>query len=100
MHNKTVSLIVTIALVVVALGFAVLGFLEAPNSQIAPMVIAAFMLVSAAAFVGLAALGLTRDTPWQRFLGVAAVLGALYMMAMAAVFFNALSRITTEFLPR
>lgn len=97
MNKKTVFLIVTVVLLLIALGFAVLGFMQAPNSEVTPATIATYMLISAAAFAGLAVLGLTQDTTWQRFLGVAAVLATLYMAAMAAVFFNTLSQITTSF---
>lgn len=97
MRKETLITVASITLLVVALVFALLGFMQAPNSQVAPGAVAAFMLISAAAFAGLAVLGLRGERVWQRFLGVAAVTGALYMVVMALLFFNALSAVQLNF---
>ncbi|HEC23776.1 MAG TPA: hypothetical protein ENI95_12760 [Chloroflexi bacterium] len=88
-----VSTLVTIVLVVVGLVFAALGFASAPNSEISPAVVSTYMLTSAAFFAILAVQGLSRQKVWQRFLGVAAIAAALYMIVMAILFFQALRAI-------
>jgi O-antigen/teichoic acid export membrane protein len=88
-----VSTIISIGLLILALVFAVLGFLNAPNSEISPAAIATFMFTSAALFGILAVRGLRRQETWQRFLGVAAATAALYMVAMAILFFQVLNSV-------
>jgi Mg2+/citrate symporter len=78
---------------VVTLGFAVVGFLNAPNSRVSPTMITIFMMISSAMFAILAVRGLSRKEMWQRFLGVVAVTAAVYMVVFAILFFSVLSKI-------
>lgn len=95
--GKTISTVVTIVLVILALTFALLGFLNAPNSEVTAGAVMAYMLLSAATFAGLAAFGLTRSPVWQRAVGAGAVVCALYMVVMAVLFFRVLSAVELPF---
>jgi drug/metabolite transporter (DMT)-like permease len=88
-----ISTLVTVILLVLGLVFALLGFINAPNSQVSPAAVSSYMLIAAAFFAALAVQGLRRKRTWQRFLGVAAVAAALYMIGMAILYFTALRTI-------
>jgi drug/metabolite transporter (DMT)-like permease len=90
MDNERVMTIVIVTLAVTALLFAVLGFAQAPNSQVSPATVSTFMLISAGLFGVLGVLALRRPKTWLRFLGVAAITGAIYMAVMAFLYFQAL----------
>ena len=93
----TISTVVTVVLLLLALTFALLGFLNAPDSEVSPGTVATYMVASAVLFVGLAAFGLTRSRPWQRAIGAGAAVGAIYMVVMAVLFFRALSAVEMPF---
>jgi Mg2+/citrate symporter len=93
MKQIRVSTVVTLILLITALGFAVVGFLNAPNSRVSPTMITIFMMISSAMFAILAVRGLSRKEMWQRFLGVVAVTAAVYMVVFAILFFSVLSKI-------
>lgn len=97
LENEAVATVITVALLVVALAFALLGFLQAPNSAVAPGTVSAYMLVSAGAFAVLAVFALRRQRMWQRFLGVAAAAAGVYILVMAILFYRALNLIETGF---
>jgi hypothetical protein len=88
-----ISTLVTVILLVLGLVFALLGFINAPNSLVSPAAVSSYMLLSAAFFGVLAVQGLRRKQNWQRFLGVAAVAATLYMVGMAILYFTALRTI-------
>jgi drug/metabolite transporter (DMT)-like permease len=90
MDNERTVTIVIVTLGVTGLLFAVLGFVQAPNSEVSPASVSAFMLVSSGLFGVLGVLALRRPKTWLRFLGVAAITGAVYMAVMAFLFFQAL----------
>lgn len=90
MDNERTMTIVIVTLGVTALLFAVLGFVQAPNSEVSPASVSAFMLVSSGLFGVLGVLALRRPKTWLRFLGVAAITGAIYMAVMAFLYFQAL----------
>lgn len=88
-----ISTLVTVILLVLGLVFALLGFMNAPNSQVSPAAVSSYMLIAAAFFAALAVQGLRRKRTWQRFMGVAAVAATLYMISMALLYFTALRTI-------
>lgn len=90
MEKERAASVGIITLAIAALLFALLGFTQAPNSQVAPATVSAFMLVSAGMFGVLGVLALRRPKTWLRFLGVAAITGAVYMAVMAFLYFQAL----------
>ncbi len=88
-----ISTLITVVLLVLGLVFALLGFINAPNSQVSAAAVSSYMLISAAFFAVLAVQGLRRKLTWQRFLGIAAVAATLYMIGMAILYFTALRTI-------
>ncbi|MEJ2151135.1 MAG: hypothetical protein P8Z40_16920 [Chloroflexota bacterium] len=88
-----ISTLITVVLLVLGLVFALLGFINAPNSQVSPAAVSSYMLISAAFFAVLAVQGRRRKLTWQRFLGIAAVAATLYMIGMAILYFTALRTI-------
>ena len=86
-----VSTLITVVLVIAALALAAIGFMSATDSGTPPAWVVTFMLISAALFGVLAVQGLRRREMWQRFLGVAAVVAAIYMAIMAILSFQMLN---------
>ena len=91
--NIKISAVVNIGILILALIFAALGFTQAGDSQIAPLAIAAYMVVSMVAFAVLGVRGVRRKELWQRLLGVGAITAAIYMLVMAIAFYVMLTRI-------
>jgi len=75
--------IISLALLAVAFTFAVIAFSNAPNSSVPVRLVAFYMVVSAIVFGVLAFRGLRRRDRLSRLLGVAAVVGAIYMLGFA-----------------
>lgn len=92
-----ISTIVTIGLLILAFVFAALGLAKAGDSRIAPVVITAYLAVSALMFAVLAIRGIRRTETWQRFLGVAAIMATLFMLFMAIGLYVALSSVQMPF---
>ncbi len=93
MKNMRVSTLIIIVLLICAVVFGGLGFAQAPNSMVSPAAVSTYMLISAGIFAILAVMSLRRKEMWQRFLGVVAIMAALYMVGMALLFFRGLSMI-------
>jgi len=91
MVQLRVSTVVIATLLITALIFAVVGFTSASNSMVAPAMVTTYMLISAALFGITAVFGLRQSKRWQRFLGVAGVAAALYMLVMGILFFQVLA---------
>ncbi|MGF1506605.1 MAG: hypothetical protein GYB64_04475 [Chloroflexi bacterium] len=94
MRNLRVSTLGTVILLVLAIIFGALGFIQAQNSAVAPLAVSGYMGVSAVCCGGIAFFMLRRETPLERFAGVAAVVAALYMVVMALIFYSLLSQVT------
>jgi hypothetical protein len=94
---STLLKFLTVGLLIVALAFAVLGFAKAGDSQIAPIVISGYMVVSAVLFAVLGIRGTRQKELWQRLLGVGAITAAVYMVGMAIAFYIMLSRVQMPF---
>jgi hypothetical protein len=94
---STLKNILAIGLLILAFVFAVLGFSQAGDSQITPVVIAGYMIVSAALFAVLGVHGVRQKELWQRLLGVMAITATVYMVAMAIAFYVWLSRMQMPF---
>ncbi len=77
------STVVSLVLLVAAFAFAVIAFGNAANSSVPVKMIAFYMVVSSALFGVLAFIGLRSRSMLPRFLGVAAVVGAIYMLGFA-----------------
>jgi apolipoprotein N-acyltransferase len=91
--NIKISSILNIGLLILAFVFAAMGFAQAGDSHIAPLVITTYMVVAAILFGVLAVRGVRQKVMWQRLLGVAAVVATLYMLVMAIGFYVYLSQV-------
>jgi hypothetical protein len=77
------SAVVSLILLAAAFGFAVIAFGNAANSSVPVKLVAFYMVVSSALFGVLAFIGLRSRDRLSRFLGVAAVVGTIYMLGFA-----------------
>ncbi len=97
MDKIRIATIISTVLLIAALLFAVLGFSNARNSEVPVSTVTIYMMVSAALFAILAVRGLARKEMWQRFMGVAAIVAAVYMVGMAILFFSVLSKMVSAY---
>lgn len=91
------STIVSLILLAAAFIFAVMGFSNAANSRVPAELVAFYMVVSAVFFGALAVRGLRSRERLTRFLGVAAIVGTIYMLGFAIFAWVALRSIQMPF---
>jgi hypothetical protein len=97
MDKIRIATIISTVLLAAALLFAILGFSNSLNSEVPVPTVTIYMMVSAALFAILAVRGLARKEMWQRFMGVAAIVAAVYMVGMAILFFSVLSKVVSAY---
>jgi hypothetical protein len=77
------SVVISLVLLAIAFTFAVIAFSNAANSTVPVLLVAVYMVISSLVFGVLAYRGLRSRDRLSRFLGVIAVVGAIYMLGFA-----------------
>lgn len=94
MRNMRVSTLITIVLLLVAFGFAFLGFAQAGNLNVSVGFVTFYMMISAAMFAANAVLSFQRPELAHRLVAMFSVTAAIVMVILSIVFFNILRPIT------
>lgn len=99
MKNLRLSTTVTIIALIVGLILGFLGFIQAGNSNVAPVLILIVMLAAAVFFAVAAVIALRKRSVIQRVVGLAAVVAAIYMLGFGIFSYSVLRiEVPEEFL--